>query len=103
SGGRGLQEQVREPLLVRPGDGAQCLRQREGDEKVRHREEEGLLLVEPAGGRSVLALRAMAILTRMVAIREFPTVGTLGEMPAECLGAARCNGCHRREMAGEHT
>src|SRR5205823_74782 len=48
-------------------------------------------------------LRAMAILTRMVAIREFPTVGTLGEMPAECLGAARCNGCHRREMAGEHT
>jgi hypothetical protein len=99
----GLQEQGGAQRLVRADDRAPFLRQRQGDQKVRDGQEEGALLVEPAGGRGVWARGAMAVLPRMRAILEFPTVGALGEMPASRLGAALLESFHRRQVAGEPT
>jgi len=59
---RGLKEQVGEAALMRAGHRAQFLGQREGDEKVRDRQEQRPLLCQPACGRGILTRRAMPVL-----------------------------------------
>lgn len=100
---RGLQEQIIERLLVRARDRPQCLRQCKGHEEVRDRQAQRPLLCEPAGGGGMLTRGTMPVCTRMIALLQCAAVGALVEMAAEGLGAALCNGGHRREVAGEQT
>src|SRR5207247_10709209 len=77
-GGRGgLKEPVVQAVRRRTGHGAEVLRERQGDEKVRDRQEACPRLVKPAAGRSVLTRGAMPVLTGMVALFAFSAVGTL--------------------------
>ena len=97
----GLKEQGVQAVLMRTGHRAECLRERKSDQTVGDRQEQRPLLVEPACGRGMLTRGAMPVLTRMRALLQFPAVGTLGEMPPQRLGSARCNSLHGSQVAGE--
>jgi len=102
SGSRGgLKEQVVHASVVRAGSRSQCLRQRKGDQKVRDRQQKRPLLFQPPGGRVILTLGTMPVLTRMIAILEFSAPGALGEMPAKGRSPARFNRRHGGQVAGE--
>jgi hypothetical protein len=94
-GGRGgPKEQVVHELLVRAGQGSQCLGQGKGDENIGPRQGQLALRVEPSGGVEVWARGTVAIFAGMVAIRQFPAIGALVDTAAQGFWAAWRNVLH---------
>ena len=96
---RGLQEQVVHTCLVRARHRPQCFRQRKGDQKRGDRQEERAWRCEPAGGLAVWAWGTRPIFAGMSALRQVSARWTLGDMAAQGLGAALCQGRQGRQVA----
>jgi len=83
----GAEEHAEEGSLVLAHGAAKLGWEREDDVEVRHRQEQGSLALEPATGGVLAALRAGAVMARVVEQMLPPTCSALGEMAAECPGA----------------
>src|SRR2546428_4278177 len=86
--GRGPKQNVIDRLLVRARHRPQLGRQREGDHKMNDRQQQTLLSLEPSVGLVILALGAVAILTRVIAVAILLTLITVIDLSAQLLGAA---------------
>ena len=74
--------------------------QREGDQEVRNRQEQHVLLGEPGLGGLVLAGRAVAVATGVVAVAHDLTGWAGVDMAAQCLGSAVFNRVHGHMLVG---
>ena len=92
--GCGTEQDCIDGSLVLERDLTGQRRQGEDDMKVRHTKQLGLPLREPLGPRQSLALRAMAVATRVVSDAGRTTIIALLDMPPERRRPARCDGAH---------
>ena len=79
---------------------AQAAGEREGDQKVGDRQQQGLLLRQPGLGRALLAGRTVAVATGVVAIASSRTGRTAVDMAAEYLGSTLFNRTHGCALIG---
>jgi|SRR5712691_13190156 len=96
SGRSTAKERRVQDVLVAPCQFPEPIGHGTGDQKVGDGQEERSLLCEPAGGLSILARGTMPIFTGMIALLQVSARWTLGDMTAQALGAALCNGRHGR-------
>ena len=96
------QEQVVDRPLMSPRQGTQRRRQREGDEEVRHGQQQRPLLRQPGLGSILLALGTVPVAARMVAVPGFVTRGTVVDLTPQRRGSALLDGRHHRQMAGRY-
>jgi hypothetical protein len=99
---RGAKEKVIEEKLVAASECAQASRQRESEQKVRHREQESLLLLQPGLPLGLLALGAVSISAGVITIFSVTTIRTIVHLTTQGLSTAQLNGVHDGAMAGRH-
>jgi len=68
---------------------------------MRHRQQEGLLPVQPAISGLVLAFRTMPVLARMVTVEALIALVTVVDVTPQGLGPALFDGLHRLALARE--
>ena len=100
--GRGLQEQGIKGLLVAAGQPAEGLREGEGAQEGRDRQQHMRLAFQPLLGLVIVAPGAMPVLTRVVARMLVAAWRTLGHLPAQTLRATRLNVLHGPPVRGWH-
>jgi hypothetical protein len=98
----GAEERAEEGSLVLAHGAAKLGWEREDDVEVRHRQEQGSLALEPATGGVLTALRAGAMMARVVEQMLPSTCGALGEMAAECTGATARDRLQGAEVSVRH-
>jgi hypothetical protein len=73
---------------------SQTGRQGEGEQKVGHRQQHLLLLLQPDLGILVLALGAMPVATGVIAVLHLLTIRADIHLPTQRFGSAGFNGLH---------
>ena len=97
---RGEEMDVIDRCLVVKGDGGDLLRHREDDMEVRHDDELGSSVVKPLGTGQRLALRAVAIVARVVRDALVATGIALLDMAAERSRATPFDRRHHATLRG---
>ncbi|MDZ7362283.1 MAG: hypothetical protein ONB46_16420 [candidate division KSB1 bacterium] len=88
---RSLKEKAVEERLVAARHGIECIRQREGEHKVRHRQQQGALHLEPFIGLVVATFWTMPILAGVITVAIFLARFAEKDLAAEFFGAAGNN------------
>jgi len=101
-GGGALEQQVVERALMRAGERAQLAGHGEGDQEMRHGQEQRALLREPALGGVVLALWTVAVLARMIGVDQLLARLTEVDLSAQALGAAGLDVVQGAPVRGQH-
>ena len=99
--GRSAEEQVVDQLLVLAGEQAQFSGKGEGQQEVGDGQEQSLLHFQPGLGLLVLALGAMAVAARVVAVADFPAGRTGKDLSTQRFCAAALDGAHSLAVAGQ--
>jgi hypothetical protein len=97
--GRAKQQRI-ERFRLLASESTQFGGQREGDQEVRNRQEQHVLLGEPGLGGVLLAGRAVAVATGVVAVTHDLTGWAGVNMAAQCLGSAVFNRVHGHMLVG---
>ena len=95
--------QYQDRLLMAPGQAAQFLGQREGDQEVRARQQRLRLALNPALTLEVLAVRAASMPAGMRHQALLATTGALGQHLGAETAAAGLHGLEGFELAGQQT
>src|SRR5689334_21049475 len=82
-----------------PGDGTQLGGQGEGEQEVWYRQQEGVLLGKPGWSSILLAGRAVAVATGMVAVTRELTGRASVDVTAKRLSPARFDRLHSLQLA----
>ena len=99
---RGLEKQVVGEFLVASREVPQPAGQREGEEKVGHRQKQVLLRGQPFLRVTVLTPGAVAVAAGMVQIARLAAVGALVDLPTQGGCATLLDGPHCLVVAGQH-
>ena len=99
---RGFEEQIIEQALVRASDLIEASWQGEGEQEVGNRQEQILLLLQPALCIFVLAFGTMAVAAGMVTVLHLLTIRAAIDLPAQGWGATLFNRPHGLEVGGGH-
>src|SRR5512132_3649687 len=94
-----MKEQGVDRLWLLSSDGAEFGRQREGDQEIRDRQQQGMLLGKPGLGSLLRAGRAVAAATGVVTVAGELTGGASVNVAAKRLGPTRFNRLHRLQLA----
>jgi hypothetical protein len=87
-------------FLVTAGDLSEFRRQGEGDQKVRHRQEQILLLLQPLLASRVLAFGTVAVLAGVIAVLSLIAMVTVVKVIPQGFGAAVFDVSHSLPVAG---
>lgn len=98
----GAKQDVVETFLVAACQGSQGIGERKGDHKVRERQQETRVVVQPCFGLVILALGTVSILAGVVAVMVLLTWRTVKELAAKSLGATLLDVPYGVKMRGRH-